>query len=322
MKPVFAPKGMPVLDEKEMDLFCLLLKSGLTFPDALSLSFQSHAEIEKRLEQGIPFSQIVRSQKERNMKQLGVLMEIFDLSLALEFHEQLRKARKTLHGTLLKKSGYPLFLMAFASGLVCFFADSILPSLLGEGGSSYLSLLNLLKLVSLLFWIAVFIGVVAVGWMITFPQAASRISPLLFSIPLLKTFSSMECAVVFECVQKASLSTRQASRLIQESGCFPFAQILWQSWIREIEAGKSLEACIRRERRLEDRFIRFFEIGLETSRMEEMMQAYQQGRLLLFEKQLSQFSRYLLYAAYGFVGILAISVYQIMLEPLSMLEGI
>lgn len=130
-----------------MDLFCLLLKSGLTFPDALSLSFQSHAEIEKRLEQGIPFSRIVRSQKERNMKQLGVLMEIFDLSLALEFHEQLRKARKTLHGTLLKKSGYPLFLMAFASGLVCFFADSILPSLLGEGGSSSLSLLNLLKLV-------------------------------------------------------------------------------------------------------------------------------------------------------------------------------
>ena len=54
--------------------------------------------------------------------------------------------------------------------------------------------------------------------------------------------------------------------------------------------------------------------------MKEMMEAYQKSATIRFEKKLKKLSNILLYTAYAFTGVLALSLYQIMLEPLAMLE--
>lgn len=299
----------------------MLLESGLPFSDCISLSFQNGHNILDRLEKGASFGAIVKEQKGARMKQLGTLMELFDLQRALEFDSKLLQARKSTYGTLFQKSGYPLFIMAFATALIWFFSCSIVPAMAGEGGGSNM-ILSLLQIASLLFWSVIVCALAMIGWMIFLPSLSSGAGRLLFRLSWLRYLCSMECAVLFECAHQAGMSTRQISHLVEESRSFPFCRILFQKWSRQIEKGVSLNTCILKDRRLDSLFVRFFEIGLSGSRIEQMMHAYQKSSTLVFERQLSHISSTLLYTAYGFVGVLALSLYQIMLEPLEMLEAL
>lgn len=87
-----------------------------------------------------------------------------------------------------------------------------------------------------------------------------------------------------------------------------------------MERGISFQQCIETDRHLDPLFIRFFRLGSSTARMKEMMEAYQKSATIRFEKKLKKLSNILLYTAYAFTGVLALSLYQIMLEPLAMLE--
>lgn len=311
---------MPLIEQREMEIFALLLHDGIPFLDAVTMSFTRKEQILHLLESGVAFDRIIMGQKGRRMRQMGVLMQNFPLSDALEFDERLDASRKSIYGTLVQKGSYPLFIMAFATALICFFSYSIVPALMSESAQS-IPLLAFLQTASLLFWIVISFLAITVTWMILLPRQASRYSGVLFRMPILRYLCSMECASLFECTQTAGLSTKQLWTLIHDSKCFPFCEILWRRWMKEMKSGFSLYQCIQKDERLDPLFIRFFEIGAKGSRMQDMMKTYQKSSALIFEKKLKTFTTILLYISYAFVGVLALSVYQIMLEPLTMLES-
>lgn len=301
-----------------MEIFALLLESGLPFDDALKTSFHSYEVMMKALENGVPFSQIIRQQPSKRMRQLGVFMERFSLQEALRFDQRLRQSRQSLYGSLLKKSAYPLFLMAFATGLIWFFSVSIVPALMG-GGADH-PILQVLKAATALFWAAIGITALMMVWMLKGPGDSKLAANVLFRFSLMRYLCSMEAASLFECAQACGMSSRAMMELAKEAGCFPFGQLLWKRWQKQLDAGWPLMRCIEEDRRLDPLFARFFSVGSSGLAMESMMQAYAKSSAFRFEKKLSKISNALLYTAYGFVGVLALSLYQIMLEPLSMLE--
>ncbi len=55
--------GWPVIEKQEMEVFCLLDQSGLSFQQNIELSFKQSQKIQDLLNQGIPFYKIVSRQK-------------------------------------------------------------------------------------------------------------------------------------------------------------------------------------------------------------------------------------------------------------------
>lgn len=59
---------------------------------------------------------------------------------------------------------------------------------------------------------------------------------------------------------------------------------------------------------------------MESSQVVSLLNSYRKQTLIQIEKELKQFSVYIQCLAYGSVGMLCISVYQVMLAPLNMLS--
>lgn len=303
-----------------MEVFSLLERNGLPFQDAIHLSFKQHEEITVLLQNGIQFFEIVRHQKGSRLKRMASLMEYFSLSQAIHYDQKLQQSRDLITKKLLSNSLYPLFIMAFASILIWFFSNNILPAF-SAFESEDTALLDSLKVVSGLFWLIVlFIGFALSYLLYTKPNHSFGWS-LLFKIPILKILCSCECAALLECTQDSSLATSKTISFMQSSTGFPFASILSRQWKKKLSQGYSLFTCIAQDDRLDETFIRFFEIGSQVSMMSAMMKAYQESSLLKLERITKKISNYILYFAYGSVGLLAISVYQIMLAPLNLLES-
>ena len=214
---------------------------------------------------------------------------------------------------------YPLMIMAFATGLVWFFSLTILPAF-GEYASNNNALLDSLKVFTSVFWIILGVFALFLGALFVWPDVdSSKFNPL-FRLSLVRIVASIECAALFECTQNSSLPTSQTLQLMQNTGSFPFAALLARKWSKSLRKGRSLFECVQKDSRLDSLFVQFFEIGLNASIMEKMMQAYQKSALMILEKRMKKLANYTLYLAYGSVGILAVSVYQVMLAPLSILE--
>lgn len=320
MKPVGRKQDYPLITEDEMEVFSLLERNGLPFQDAINLSFKQYDAITALLQKGIPFFEIVRHQKGRRLQRMASLMEYFSLSQAVQYDQKLQKTRDLLTKKLLSNSLYPLFIMAFASILIWFFSENILPAF-SAFESEDTALLDSLKILSGLFWfVVIIIGALIAYFLYTKPNYSIGWS-LLFKIPLLKILCSCECAALLECNQNSGLATVQMISFMQKAAGFPFASIVSRHWQKKLSQGDSLLNCIAKDDRLDDTFVRFFEIGSQVSMMEAMMKSYQESSLIKLERITKKISNYILYFAYGSVGLLAISVYQIMLAPLNLLES-
>ena len=288
-----------------MEVFSLLDQSGLSFQQNIELSFRQSQKIHDLLNQGVPFYKIVSHQKGQRMKRMGVLMDHFALSQALEYDLRLQSAKTVMTRKLFSHTVYPLMIMAFATGLVWFFSLTILPAF-GEYASNNNALLDTLKVFTSVFWIILGVFALFLGALFVWPDVdSSKFNPL-FRLSLVRIVASIEGAALFECTQNSSLPTSQT--------------LLARKWSKSLRKGRSLFECVQKDSRLDSLFVQFFEIGLNASIMEKMMQAYQKSALMILEKRMKKLANYTLYLAYGSVGILAVSVYQVMLAPLSILE--
>lgn len=309
----------PRLEEQEIEIFSLLHQSGMPFMDNIALSFRQKDKILDLLNQGFNFSKLMQSQKGKHMKQLGTLMAYFSLDQAILYDGKLRKSREVMVKKLLRHSAYPLFLMAFSTGLIWFFSKAILPAF-GEFSADS-SLLDWLRFFTTAFWIGILGFSLFLGSVFILDGSKTKEYKVLFTISLVKVIASMECAALFECTQASSLSTYETLELIQKSTNFPFASLLTKRWKKQLQKGYSIAQCILEDIRLDPTFVRFFSLGLQGSIMAQMMSAYQKSALMILEKKVKRLSNWILYLAYGCVGILATSVYQMMLEPLMMLNS-
>lgn len=309
----------PRIEEQEIEIFSLLHQSGMPFIDNVTLTFRQKDKILALLNQGNSFSKLMQNQKGKHMKQLGTLMAYFSLDQAILYDGKLRKSHEVMVKKLFRYSIYPLFLMAFSTGLIWFFSKAILPAFNDFSIDS--TLLDWLRFFTTGFWIGVGLFSLFLSSIFILDGSKNKEYKTLFTISIVKIIASMECAALFECTQTSSLSTYETLELIQNSASFPFACLLTQRWRAQLQKGYSISQCILEDSRLDSTFIRFFSLGLQGSIMVQMMNAYQKSALVILEKKVKYLSNWILYLAYGCVGILAASVYQIMLEPLMMLES-
>lgn len=318
-KPV-SLKSSRLINEEELEIFSLLVESGLPFSDAVELSFKESDTILRQLSSGTSFGQIALHQKDGKTRTLGRLCSIFSLTEALAVHKKLQASQKALMDKLVQPCLYPLVIMAFSTVLVWIFSEAIMP-MMSMGTSSELPILSLLKIICALFWVLALIVTIALGAMLVIPDRLSGLSFLFFLFPVMKTLTCLQCASLFEALSQRDLSTRESLELMSDGKSFPFCAMLVNQWTRKLKRGKSMQSILESDPRLDPSFVRLFVLGMQSQSLSRMMGVYQKNALMKLEKSAKKFSKSVLLVAYGFVGILALSVYQMMLEPLSMLES-
>lgn len=306
----------------EVTILSHLLEEGVPFPQAVELSFNQHKTLSSQLMSGCSFASILKKQSDSRLQMLGLFLERMDLKDALLFFHRLEKSHQLLKTRIFKTALYPLFLMGFATVLVFFFSNFILPAMGEWTTRDSTAWLEILQVLLSLFWAATFSTGSLYGLLLIFPEHLWIGNFLIRFIPWLKLIASLQCAAFFEASSNLNMNTVDLFVLMKQSSHFPFAACFGYQWEAESKKGHPLSGLIQKDRRLDAAFVHCFLTGVSGQTMSKLMEAYQKSALFRLEKSMKKFSQILLLFAYGFIGLLALSIYQIMLEPLTMLESI
>lgn len=311
----------------EIRNFVLMSQSGLSFRQAAVISFRNADEIFDLLKQGIPLEKVFTyNQKKKFFRQLGELLNFLELPKALERVVILEKGSSHLLHLLSSQLSYPMFLMFFAWLLLWFFTPKILPSLSMYAADSEFILLYILLGLFTVFWF----GLIVLGllFLVSKKQSSGMISKkasqilqrLFRKFSLIRKIQSYSLCAWLECLLSCGLSTRETIENLKKMKSTGFICVEAREWNRKMRIGYRFEEILKDCEWIDPIFLTFLEVGMESSQVVSLLNSYRKQTLIQIEKELKQFSVYIQCLAYGSVGMLCISVYQVMLAPLNMLS--
>lgn len=310
-----------------MEIFVLLEKGGLPMKDAVELSFKNAGQIIALLENGERFEQILfEKQRGSFFKKLKDLSLVTDFSEALEQVLLLEKGSRKLIQTLVSSAAYPVFLLFFAGLLLWFFALQIVPSMSVYAESTDFFFLYLLCFLFTFFWICAFLAVCA-GLLFKSGLLPGPVSRFLKNIlcrfgcriPVLSQAISYQLAGYLVVLFQASSDTGMVLKRLSEMKSAGASGQIAEKWLKSMHLGNSFSSCLKQEPLLDPAFVRFFLTGINAGRTVSLLRQYQETAIVQIEKTVRQISLWIQILSYSGIGLLAISVYQIMLAPLSML---
>lgn len=310
----------------EISDFVLMSQSGLGFRDSAVLSFKNHEQILAGLEDGRDLKDLLtEKQKGKFFERLRDLLEFCSLSEALRGVLLLEKGSSKLFRMLGAQACYPLFLMFFSWILLWFFTLEILPALSVYAQESDFILLYLLLAAFTLIWsvillLAVLLILSAKGRGGIRKVSASLLVKGVSRFPLFQKIQGYSLAALLEFLLSGGLSGREALTLLSEMKSAGMICDHARTWISEMEQGSRLEECLKEDSLIDPVFLTFFQVGMESGKTVMLLKSYQKQTLLQIEKSVRKISVWIQCLSYGCVGALCISVYQVMLAPLNMLN--
>lgn len=290
----------------------------MPLPVILPLCFQDGEKIVKELEQGRNLHEVLFASSDPKLKQIGSLCEFLDLEQALAVHEQLEKASDSLGKMLLKKCLYPLFLFLFSYGLLRFFENSILPSMMSYGAEDLSFLIGLIKSADHILLILL----AGIGLLYALQKTSAAFScRLCEKLPFLAGMQTLSLARIFHAFCKSGLSSKETLERMAAISSPKETAFRAGNWLKKIQRGASLEECIQRTPSLDPDFGSFVSSGLLSDRLPEMLEIYAEYQQKKLEEQVKKAALFMEMVSYGCVASTAMVVYQMMLVPLNMLSG-
>lgn len=304
-----------------------LLLNGYPYLEALQLLGKDSTQIREELEQGCSIEEILSRQGSgRFYEHLGFFLRITSLSKAIESALCLYDFEHTLLSKFLKKTAYPFAIFLFAYVMLLVFTTSIIPQMLQsfEQGEDFKGLLfgvallqngcRMLALCSVCFAI-----------LLLYLKHKPRIrNALILRNKHLCTLASHVESYLFSGYMiellKQGIPTRIALQYLEQLRKETLFCELHRHLMLRLQNGEDMLYVIEQEPLLNDTFKTSFRIGSSTGSLCTMLQSGLQQQERAWERLLKRFAVIVQCIAYGFVGVVVLLVYQIMLIPLSMLE--
>lgn len=304
----------------ELQTYLIAMQSRLSSEDAIRLAFSRSDQILKELEGGRALEDILDFSQTDSMEKLaGRLMGILSLEQALHFAMLLKKKTSAHVMELVKKSFYPLFLLAFSSALLFFFIEKVQPALSGFGSGSTSSnqpVLTLFLAFLCAFWILLAAAFLIFG--LAYVQSGKNPALLyeIWKLPFFQYLHSIQLAAFLMACLKGAISSYQADQICKSLKELPFLHVLSRcsaSFENRQDAGRKIHAL------LPESFWSCYHLGQRQDSLEEMMENW----IMLADQKLvvmvKGFVQALSLFSYFSVGILVISLYQAMLAPMDMM---
>lgn len=316
------PKRDPVrLSLDELQAFVQIQNSGLSLVHCIELSFAEHQKILNDLNAGFSLTEIIRHSRCTQAALVDTLLEALSLEKTLETIFAMQQCSKDLESKVIRSSAYPLFLLGFSYAMIIFFRKSILPAMSAYGTESQDMLLSLLFWMFSLLWIVLLTGLISYFIVFCTKLRVPPLERLLQRIRLIQQMQTAQLSRLMQSLFSSGLSTKDALVLMTAFKSTPFVRRCADAWLKKMEQGMSFCECIVSDPALDPSFQIFMQTGIESAHTEQLLQAYYQKTLTNLEKAAKKLSLSLQLLSYGCVGVLVITVYQVMFIPLNMLDS-
>lgn len=238
----------------------------------------------------------------------------------LNFEQGLKK--KFFH-----KAAYPIFILFFAYVMLWFFTSFIIPQMLQsflmeDSFGGLILFIRIIQIVSTLFGIASVLALLLYIALQVQPLARVMLLWKLHPhIPMICDYVSYLFGGYLVELEKKGISTHRAMQYLRHVKEDTLFSRCIEDIMRRLENGEDLLHIIECSTLLNDGFRLSLRVGSSTSNITNLLDAFMKQQENVWEKTLQKASVCIQCIAYGFVGIVVVIVYQIMLVPLSMLEN-
>lgn len=322
------PHSILSISEQEFYFLSELLDKGYPLLDALSFIGKEEQQVKEALEKGMVIEDIfIKGQKGRFYTHLEFFLKVSSLSGAIKSALHMTKFEKDIKKKLMKQCSYPVFLLVFAFVILVFFTNFIIPQMLNsfEAGDEFSLLMILLRVLQFAFIVGVLMlftaGILYVGSCF---QPLKR-SEWLFChrqwIPFCKDVLSYQLAGYLYELQNKGVSTRMSFHYLMHLKETSLLHVFMKHMIHALESGDDLQNQIEASLLLNKAFKQMYRIGSCNDSLCDMLVMFMKQQEQVWEKLIKRAGLCIQCVAYLFIGCMVLIVYQIMLVPLGMLDG-
>lgn len=315
------------LNEQEFYFLSELLKKGYPLLEALSFLKKDDTRVKEALESGVSIQDIFLSHhKGRFYMHFAFFLEVSSLADAIESALHMMSFEKGIKKKLVKQCTYPLFLLVFSFIILIFFSRFIIPQMLNsfDAKDDFALLISLLSLLQYVFYFLLGIVLCFACFFLYGSFQPLKQSVWLYQhhqrVPLLKDIISYQLAGYLYELEAKGISTKAAFHYLLHLKETSILHHFMKDIIFALESGAQLHDVLDQSTLLSSSFKQMFYIGAHNDNICEMMELFMKQQELYWEKLIKKAGASIQCLAYVFIACMVLSVYQIMLIPLQMLD--
>lgn len=302
-----------------------LISKGYSLQDSLKIIGNYDCVLEE-LSKGNTIDQFIQINKKNTFyKTLSFFLKISSFDQAVLSAYEYDEFKKNLRKNWSKEVSYPILLVCFTCAVYIFFEGFIYPQLqsLVVHQQSFLLhhlLVNIFRIL-LLTILLVFIFILTYFLFIQKNEKYyQKFYDLIKNIPIFRKILSYDYATHSLVLMKRGLSTKQVfdSLLLLKNNQLLIVPLT--KMIDLLHQGKEMISIIENLSYFDIRFKQFYKIGYYSQNLENALNDYCKYQEEEFKKYLKIGSRILTISAYLFVAIFIVSIYQMLLVPLEMIQ--
>lgn len=312
---------------KKNDLIDLskLISKGYSLQESLTI-IGKYEHILDELSKGQTMNQFISfKNKDTFYKTLSFFLKISSFDQAVLSAYEYDQFKKNLKNNWIKEISYPILLVSFTCAVYIFFDCFIYPqlqSLVSNQESIFLhQFLIVLFRILLLVIIILIIFIILYIFLIRKNDKYYHIFyESLKNISLFRKILSYDYAVHSFVLMKRGLSTKQVFESLLLLKNNQLLNVPLNKMIDLLQQGKEMIMIVENLSYFDNKFKHFYKIGYYSQNLENALDDYCKYQEEEFKKYLKQSSRFMTISAYIFVSIFIISIYQMLLVPLEMIQ--
>lgn len=314
------------IDKQDLLDIAILLQRGYPLEKIFKM-LDKYPEFLKRIQKGENFLTFINFKKRDHFHtSLNFFIHITTFEKAIISAFEYEEMKKKLRNEWLKDTSYPLFVFTFSLIVFLLFESLIVPQLtnmiqLTEGLMLYHLLVKLIHWMLMIFFIVVLLGMGFVFLLLTRQDIIEHLyERFLGKISFVKKIISYEYALHSLVLMKRGYSTKQVFEQLLHLKKFHLLTIDIKRMIEKFNQGKDILEMIYEEQHFDHKFKHFFKMGVFSDRLENALEDYCHFQEKEFKRLLKVSSKFVSLFSYSFIGLLVISVYQMLMIPLEMMN--
>lgn len=318
-------KSTLLIANKDLIHLSTLLSKGYSIQNALEI-IGGYDQIIQELLKGNKIENYINfNSKNSFSKSLSFFIEISTLDQAIKSANDYEKLKRNLILKWIKSITYPLFVLFFSIVVFIFFENFLYPQLItfylsDEGFQIHQFILIFTQCIYVLFILLILLFIIFILIKRYYYSVYLAIYKKYFSkIKIIKKIYTYDYAIHSLVLMKRGLSTKQVFESLFKMNK-SLLNIPLNEMLHQLESGCQMIEIIEKSEYFDCKFKQFYKIGYYTQTVEKTIQDYCFYQEEEFQKYL-KYSTYLICAfSYTFIALLVVSIYQMLLLPLNMIE--
>ena len=277
------------------------------------------------LDKGDSIEMIVKAlHKDPVGKQLHFYVSFIPFSEAVTTSLDMVIFEKSMKKKLTSVLLYPCFLILFSTLVLFLFSYLILPtlvSMLEMNDFSLLAIVSFMNRVLVLFYVCISLFLILYLYFYCRGQLIQlwKLLHIVHLDNLLQKYVTFLFSQYLYVLMSHGVSTKRSMEVLKEFSDKPLIQFMALSLHEQLLAGDSFDKVIHNEY-LDDTFCMICHLGYQTNSFIQALEEYKDVVKMWLDSSIKRLSVLVQFVAYGFIGVLVVVVYQIMLLPLSLFE--